>query len=115
MANAKGAAIPPLTILLLGTRRSSLKDLRGVIQVLHLKAQLLQLVHLFLLCLLLPWGSPCRNGRVWHPHRTVKQDPLISLFSSVFYFPVRVSLLIGDGQGYTNIIICIPRRRAHNS
>ena len=87
MANAKGAAIPPLTILLLGTRRSSLKDLRGVIQVLHLKAQLLQLVRRFLriLLLLLSWGSPCRNGRGWYPHRTVKQGPQRSSFFLLFH------------------------------
>ena len=52
MASAKAAAISPLTILLPGTRRTSLKDMRGVIQVPHLRARLLQPFHLFLLLLL---------------------------------------------------------------
>ena len=105
-ANAKDVPTSLFTIL---SRRTAPIWVRSlIIQVPQLGARPLRLFVLI-------QGSPCRNGCVWYPHRTVKQDPLISLFSSVFYFPVRVSLLIGDGQGYTNIIICIPRRCAHNS
>ena len=74
MANAKDVPMTPFTILSLLIAPIWVR--RAVIQVPQLGARPLRLFVLLL-------GSPCRNGCVWHPHRTVKQGPLISLFSSV--------------------------------